>query len=154
MKKYTQTGAFIIAIFAIILIVLPIGLFQFEKSPKAETVYFGFILLAVLVSLLFFYKLTITVDEKGISFKFGIGWFGKKYLFSEIASCKPVRNKWYYGIGIRYLGNGWLYNVSGLKAIELTFKNKKSVVRIGTDQPEEICEVFQKFTTDKLSTDH
>lgn len=41
------------------------------------------------------------------------------------------------------LPNGWLYNVTGLKAIELQFNNKKSVVRIGTNQSEEISEIIQ-----------
>jgi hypothetical protein len=39
------------------------------------------------------------------------------------------------------LRNGWIYNVSGLKAIELQFYNKSSVVRIGTNRPEEISEI-------------
>ena len=34
--------------------------------------------------------------------------------------------------------NGWLYNVTGLEAVELKFKNRKSVVRIGTDKPVEV----------------
>ena len=38
-----------------------------------------------------------------------------------------------------------LYNVSGLNAIELTFKNSKSKVRIGTDKPDEITEILSKM---------
>jgi len=34
------------------------------------------------------------------------------------------------------LPNGWLYNVSGLGAVELAFKNRNSIVRIGTNNPE------------------
>ena len=45
---------------------------------------------------------------------------------------KKVRNKWYYGWGIRFMGNVTLYNIHGLDAVELTFKNKESIVRIGT----------------------
>ena len=41
--------------------------------------------------------------------------------------------------------NGWLYNVSGLKAIELRFKHKPSVVRIGTDNPHEISQLIQSL---------
>jgi hypothetical protein len=43
------------------------------------------------------------------------------------------------------LSNGWLYSVSGLKAIELQFKNRKSVIRIGTDNPEEIADLVNSL---------
>ena len=51
------------------------------------------------------------------------------------------------------LTNGWLYNVSGLQAIELTFKNRKSVVRIGTDKPEEVAlEINKLIEGDKMGS--
>ena len=78
-----------------------------------------------------------------MSFKLGIGLISKSYNISNLKSCKPVTNSPLNGIGIRMLPNGWLYNVTGLKAIELQFKNKKSIVRIGTNRPEEICELVQ-----------
>jgi hypothetical protein len=57
----------------------------------------------------------------------------KKYRLSDIESCKPVKNPIWYGIGIRLTPAGWLYNISGCYAIELTFKNKRSKIRIGTN---------------------
>lgn len=96
----------------------------------------------------YFLQADIRIDKTTISFTFGIGWFGRSYKFSEIQSCKPVRNPWLAGIGIRWMGNGWLYNVSGLKAIELIFKNKKSVVRIGAGIPDEICTLVRKKLSD------
>lgn len=101
--------------------------------------------LILLVCLLVFYKLTIEVNEDTISFKLGLGWFRKTYKISDIESCNPVRNPFFYGIGIRIIPEGFLYNVSGLRSIELRFKNKKSVVRIGTDKPEEICQLIQSL---------
>lgn len=61
-------------------------------------------------------------------------------MISDIQSCKSVHNNPIYGIGIRKIPKGWLYNVSGLRAIELSFKNQKSIVRIGTNQPDKIAE--------------
>lgn len=43
------------------------------------------------------------------------------------------------------LPSGWLFNVSGLKAIELRFKHKTSVVRIGTNNPDEISQLIQSL---------
>ena len=51
------------------------------------------------------------------------------------ASFQTVRNKWYFGWGIRYLGTGWLYNVSGLDAVEIV-QNDGKMVRVGTDEPD------------------
>ena len=147
-KEYTQIGTFIIASFAPTLLLLIIPVFMENVPPKAEII---LILVAItfLICLLIFYKLTISIDKEHISFKFGMGWIKKNYPFSEIESCVPVRNKWYYGIGIRFLGNGWLYNVSGFEAVELRFKNSKSVVRIGTNKPTEICEAVRGIIGDR-----
>jgi hypothetical protein len=62
----------------------------------------------------------------------------KKYRLSDIESCKPVKNPIWYGIGIRLTPGGWLYNVSGRHAVELTFKNKNSKIRIGTNLPDQV----------------
>ena len=96
-----------------------------------------------LLCLLTFYKLTIIVDSEYVSFKLGLGLISKKYKISNLKVCKPVTNSVFNGIGIRMMPNGWLYNVSGLKAIELQFINKDSVIRIGTNNPEEISQLIQ-----------
>lgn len=149
-KEYKQFGTFSVAIFVPILLASVVYLFKTGISADSESIGLQVLILVLIACLLTFYKLTIYIDETAISFKFGIGWFGKRYKFQEIGSCKPVKNQWKYGIGIRWTGFGWLYNVSGGKAIELRLKNKKSVVRIGTNKPQEISEVLRKeiaFTT-------
>jgi len=98
--------------------------------------------LIFLVCLLIFYKLTISVDENYVGFCLGTGLIKKKYPVSEIKSCRAVKNSPFTGIGIRKISNGWLYNVSGLNAIELTFRNNDSVLRIGTDKPDEISQII------------
>jgi len=109
------------------------------KSDAYGYLVTAFVLFLCLVN---FYQLTIRVDDEHVSFKMGIG-LGKRYRLEDIKSCEPVTNSLWNGIGIRILSNGWLYNVSGLNAIELRFKDKTSVVRIGTDKPEEISQLIQ-----------
>jgi hypothetical protein len=84
-----------------------------------------------------FYKLTVIIDDKYLRLKFAYGIIRAKFLLEEIGSCKIVKNPWYYGWGIHYLGNGWIFNISGLYAVEITMKNGK-VHRVGTDEPEEL----------------
>jgi len=92
------------------------------------------ILAALAVSLLLFSILTVKVDGDEVSLRFGIGIIRKRFPLSEIESHSAVRNPWYYGWGLRRTPIGWLYNVSGLEAVEITMKDG-SKVRIGTDDP-------------------
>ena len=73
-----------------------------------------------------------SVDNEKIRISYGIGLIKKTIDIHNIERIEIVRNKWYYGLGIRIIKNGWLYNIQGLNAIELKLKNSKSIIRIGT----------------------
>lgn len=88
--------------------------------------------------LLVFHSLTVQVDELAIGLSFGIGLIRKSILLDEIAAFQPVRNRWFYGFGIRYTFRGWMWNVSGLDAVELTYTSGKRF-RIGTDEPQKLA---------------
>ncbi len=92
------------------------------------------ILAALAVSLLLFSILTVKVDGEEVSVRFGVGLIRKRFPLSEIESPSAVRNPWYYGWGLRRTPIGWLYNVSGLEAVEITLKDGRKI-RIGTDDP-------------------
>ena len=85
-----------------------------------------------IITTLLFYKLSIKLDDKYLIISFGIGLFKKKIKISDIKDVKKIKTKWYTGWGIRIVKNGILYNIQGLYAVELTFKDKKSIVQIGT----------------------
>lgn len=153
-KIYTQFGTFTVIILSALSIVFAILLINHGFSTEPETYLFVFLILTFLACLLLFYNLTIIVDNKTISFKMGIGLFSKSYEISEIKSCKPVYNLWIYGVGIHKISNGWLYNVSGLKAIELTFKNTGKIIRIGTNKPDEIAGVIRELIGSEPTEDN
>jgi len=126
--KHTQIGYLVIFVIALLLLVL------FSIDPGRVSLP-G---LSISVFILFlFFSLTVEIDEQFISIKFGIGLINKKFKLSGIDSCRTVKNHWYNGWGIRLIPGGWLYNVSGYSAIELTMKNGKKH-RIGTDEPEKL----------------
>ena len=79
-----------------------------------------------------FYQMKTQVFADKIIVSFGIGWIKKTISIKKLESVEQVRNKWYYGWGIKIIKNGMLYNINGLDAVELKFKNKKAVVRIGS----------------------
>ena len=144
-KKYTQLGTFSVAVMLPILIFLIIMLIVIGFNDAVPAIILIFVIITIIICLLIFYKLTINIDDTHVAFRLGAGLVKKKYALKDIAECRPVKNNLLYGIGIRLTSDGWLYNVSGLYAIELTFKNKKSKVRIGTDKPEELSETINKL---------
>jgi hypothetical protein len=97
------------------------------------------VMVFVLVLLASFTTLTTSIDESYLRIKFGYGIFFRKFALREIAKVHVVKNRWYYGWGIRLWlwPKMWIYNVSGFDAVEITMKNGK-VYRIGTDVPKEL----------------
>ncbi|HEY0262368.1 MAG TPA: hypothetical protein VGB95_05035, partial [Chitinophagales bacterium] len=110
---------------------------------------------AVCLGVIFFlYKLNITVSGEYVEHSFSIGLWKCKYKLSNIKSVKPVTNSWFSGYGIRWIPiNGFLYNVSGNKAVELEFYDRKGVVRIGTDKPEEVATLINSLIASNPSAD-
>ena len=127
--RHTQFGTvFAVIAGAIIMIVaLPVWL---AGTPAVAWL----IVILLLGVLALFYNLTVVIDDEHLRIAFGIGLIRKCFPLDQIDSCLPVRNSWFYGWGIRLTPHGWLYNVSGLDAVELKMKSGKTC-RIGTDEP-------------------
>ncbi|MEN6306544.1 MAG: hypothetical protein ABFD91_02210 [Anaerohalosphaeraceae bacterium] len=87
-------------------------------------------------------RLTVSIDSELIRVRFGSGTWRKKFHLDQIQSAAAVRNDWMMGWGIHWVGSGWLYNIAGFDAVELTFKNGKKA-RIGTDEPEKLAAAIQ-----------
>ncbi len=90
------------------------------------------------ITLLIFHSLNVEVSDSELHLHYGIGFPSKTIDLSEVAKVEVVRNRWWYGWGIRYTPRGWLFNISGLDAIELTFHSGRTM-RIGTGEPEALC---------------
>ena len=87
-----------------------------------------------LLILALFYRLEVTVTEDSVLLRFGIGLIKKSIPLKAVVSAEPVRNRWWYGWGVRIYPKGWMFNISGLDAVELTLRNGPRF-RIGTDDP-------------------
>lgn len=90
-----------------------------------------------------FSTLTVVVDEEELRFYFGPGFWTRRISLADIRRVETVRNRALYGWGIRYTFHGWLYNVSGLQAVELTVAGEGQI-RIGTDEPETLKAVLDR----------
>ena len=133
---HTQPGTTMRLIIGVIALIdaLVCGAILASGTPGAGIVTLSATSLLAII-LLLFHSLTVSVDKNQVSLRFGIGLIRKSFPTAEIISTEPVRNHWFYGFGIRLTRTGWLYNVSGLDAVQITLQNGKQA-RIGTDDVE------------------
>ena len=132
--KYTerQIGWFVIVpVPGILVLLLIFYINQWGNNPIS---YSGLLIMFSIftICLLLFFQMRTSVDNEKIRISYGIGLIKKIIDIHDIERIEIVRNKWYYGFGIRIIKNGWLYNIQGLNAIELKLKHSKSIIRIGT----------------------
>ena len=139
--RRTQVGTVTILALGAAVVLIVVLSTQTGWHPVAAAV------LALLVAALgMFCCLTIEIDRRQLRCFFGPGLIRRTIAVHEIASAQPVRNRWYYGWGIRLTPNGWMYNVSGLEAVELSLASGGSF-RIGTDRPDEVVRALGSVTT-------
>lgn len=132
MYWHTQTARLILAIIILIAVAMVVSALFYPNPALILTAVFLFVLIVL------FSSLTVTADEHALMLYFGPGVIRRSFKYSDIESISRVKNRWYWGWGIRWFGRGWLYNVSGLDAVELKLKTGK-LVRIGTDEPDQLA---------------
>ncbi|CAH7112194.1 hypothetical protein F0251_13975 [Vibrio sp. 070316B] len=79
-----------------------------------------------LIAILFF---SMTIELKGdtLTWYFGFGFWRKVVKVSDIVDTSFYQTKWYQGIGIRMLSDGWLYNASTGSALKLSLSDGKHI---------------------------
>ena len=138
MYRYTQFGTLVVwSVGPVILLILAIGMGT-GWHPLVIVV------AAVMAGALFlFHSLTVEVTERLVAIRFGRGLVRKSFPVHAIRESRTVRNRWYYGWGIRWTPHGWLFNVSGLDAVEIKLEGGRQC-RIGTDRPAELLAAIQR----------
>jgi hypothetical protein len=138
MKRYhhTQIGYVILTTIggSMLLILLLMGMYIFNWIPVIVFLILG-------LSLILFATLTVEIDEDSLHLRFGPGLIRKKISLQDIESHRMEKNHWYYGWGIRRMPHGWLWNVSGLHAVELLLRDGRKF-RVGTDDPEGLTQAL------------
>lgn len=128
--RHTQIGYFMIVTLATGVLGMSASI-AFGNGPKALVT----VIVVLSACLLLFPTLTAVVQGDRVRCFFGIGMIRREIRIAEILAASVVRNPWSYGWGLRLIPGGWLWNVSGLDAVELQLKDGK-VFRIGTDEPD------------------
>ena len=125
--RHIQVGwAVIVAMdLSIVTIIVVMALTEFSWTPVIVAFILG-------LATFLFASLTVEIDEEYLTARFGPGLVRKTIPLRLIVGYQAVRNHWYYGWGIRKVPGGWLYNVSGLDAVELRLQDG-ALFRIGTN---------------------
>jgi len=140
--KNRQIGVavIIIIVFTITLLHLAVGSYNITRIWPAY-LFLGFV--TVLFS-----SLTISIEKGKLTWFFGPRFWKKSITIEDIKSAEAVRNEWFYGLGIRMLPSGWLYNVSGLDAVKIKIKNGETIY-LGTNEPQELLKAIQNHVNEK-----
>jgi len=115
----------------------------FAPVPPDQFLFFAFPFIVIFLCLFLFMSLMVSIDNTAIRLSFGVGLIRKRIPLETISSYRRVRNNWMMGWGIRYIGTGWMWNIAGLDAVELTLTDG-TIFRIGTDEPDRLCEAIRQ----------
>ena len=143
--RHTQTGylGFIVMLWMVFIGGLVVTLAGDEQGEAALAM--GVASVVILVVVFWFNRLKVRVNGERVRVSFGPGWPRQTFMAHEIVGFRQVRNKWYYGWGVRRTPAGWMYNVWGLDAVELDLANGKKFI-IGTNEPEELLAALRSHT--------
>ncbi len=138
--KHTQIGHLMIGIGVLVFVYAIVVAYQLDIAFWATI--FTLVVAAIVAS---FATLTVTIDDHQLRLRIGYGIVRRTFALSDITAVRVVRNKWYYGWGVRV----WLwprmtiFNVSGFDAVEIVMGDG-AVYRIGTDEPEELAAAIEQ----------
>jgi hypothetical protein len=135
---HTQIGwAVLVAMdLSIALIVVLLFLYEFNWTPIVVLFVLG-------ICLVLFATLTVEVDQEKVIVRFGPGLIRKTIPLHHIMGYQQVRSHWLSGWGIRKISGGWMWNVSGLDAVELLLHDGAKF-RIGTNDPEGLTAALEQ----------
>src|SRR4051812_8689772 len=99
--RHTQVGHVIRVTLGISLIVVGVILgWAASQGQVVGIIATSLALVSVALSLVLFHSLTVSVASDAVALSFGPGLIRKTFAPAEIASCRTVRNPWWYGWGI------------------------------------------------------
>ncbi len=137
--KHAQIGwVSIVAVVAGALLLAWVGLIGTAPRIVLQFTVAGILLLAIVFS----YQ-TIEVTDTDVVSRFGFGAIPKRLPLSDISDAQFMPSKWYDGWGVRLTARGWLYNVSGLEAVEFTMRGGGRI-RFGTDDATNLMEAVRE----------
>ena len=130
--RHTQIGYVTIGALGVACLLIVYNMFGRADGIALHQVVALIILLACLLT---FSSMTIEIRDGYLSWWFGFGLIRKSVPLVDLVRGSLVKIRWYHGWGIHLTSSGWLYNVSGFRAVEL-HRSDGTSFQLGTDEPE------------------
>lgn len=141
--EHTQIGYVILGTIFAALVAGILPLFGLVDPSKQEGLWLAVVAMALGATL--FSSLTVRIKNDELIWYFGPRFWRNAISLGAIQEVEVVRNSPWQGWGIRKIHGGWLYNVSGLDAVEITTIDG-DVIRIGTDEPDSLASALNEAT--------
>ena len=109
-----------------------------EAVPWLPWALYGVLALAFLM----FGWMRVVVDARAVRAIMGIGLIRKSVGIADIRRADVVRTRVWWGWGVHWTPAGWLYNVSGRRAVRLELASERPVM-IGTGDPRGLHEAIE-----------
>ena len=144
--EHTQFGGVVFRFLVLALLAVSAGLTAAAGSLVALAIV-GITAVVVAGALVVFGRLTVRTTDEGLLIFFGWGWPRRRLAWTDGIAARVVRNRWWYGWGIRGIRtgpltagrSGTLWNVWGLDAVEIDLSNGR-ILRVGTDEPDQLLQ--------------
>ncbi len=136
--KHTQYGKLLVIVLLLSLAGISYAYYYQTGVKPIPLPIFLIVSIILIVAILFFYKLTIQIDQEKITAIFGIGILKKSFDLKDIETIEKYKIPWYAGIGIRLTPKGWLWNVSYGDAVLI--KGKNNTFLVGTNEVDVVIE--------------
>ena len=137
--RHTQRGTVLLAIYGTI--AGGIAVFLALSGAPAPLIP-GIAMIVLVAAAALFSSLTVSVSREQISLRFGVGLIRRRFRIGDIRHVGIIRNRWWYGWGVRFTPHGWLYSVSGFDAVRIVLTNGRTY-NVGTDEPTELLTAIQ-----------
>lgn len=139
--EHTQTGMVIIAMVGTSAVLAAVAAAVTREAGPAVV---AILLIVVLTQMA---TLTTRVADGVLDVRMGVGLIRRRIVLRDVSRVDVVRNSWIWGWGIRWTPRGWLWNVSGTRGIQLTYRSGRRF-RIGSDEPEPLAAAVASWLDD------
>lgn len=135
----------------ILVAIIGTSLYMYFSRPASGTLFvnIGTGIACLVIFFLASAKLKLHIDSEKVALNyFPLVWQEKQWKWEEIEAARvrkyaPLAD--FGGWGVRRRGDTVAYTVSGSEALELTFKDGRTTVLIGTNRAKEIQEILKKL---------
>ena len=146
--SHTQVGWWLIVTLGIVCLVMlaivsGVELGRQSLPPSDGRIVGWVVFVTLVITAVLLTTLTVRVTSDSVAWRFGPGVVRFALPLTEITGVAATRTPLWAGIGIHWIFTGWVYNVSGRDAVELT-RRDGSKVWIGTDQPDLLAAAIER----------